>query len=188
MITNTHYIPSSKKSQNSSDNPNWIPFESFGPGSYQNPNVIIEQDYVISIPVDPVPRSGITIDASTVDGEVNTSNYEYPMGTIGAALNGVTMFNSLAAPGDVIENEVLSFDLYNGHPAGETYHYHTISQGPLEVLQKKLQIFTFKILQMCIAISWHIRNSHLVVITPASKTSKSVKSLNALRNVQGQKL
>tara|TARA_S200000501_G_C20808566_1_gene737332 strand:+ start:11 stop:1282 length:1272 start_codon:yes stop_codon:yes gene_type:complete len=122
----------------SSDNPNWIPFESFGPGSYQNPNVIVEQDYVISIPVNPVPRSGITIDASTVDGEVNTSNYEYPMGTIGAALNGVTMFNSLAAPGDVIENEVLSFDLYNGHPAGETYHYHTISQGPLEVLQKKL--------------------------------------------------
>ena len=30
----------------SSSNPNWIPFESFGAGSYQNPNVISELDIV----------------------------------------------------------------------------------------------------------------------------------------------
>ena len=60
------------------------------------------------------------------------------MGTVGAALNGVTLFNPLAAPGDIIENEASSFDLYNGHPAGDTYHYHTTSPGPLEVLQHKM--------------------------------------------------
>ena len=122
----------------SSNNPNWIPFQSTGPGSYQNPGVIVEQEFVISIPVNPIPRQGVTINASTVDGEVSTSDYEYPMGSIGAALNGVTLFNPLAAPGDIIENEAFSFDLYNGHPAGDTYHYHTTSPGPLEVLNYKM--------------------------------------------------
>ena len=127
----------------SSTNPNWIPFESFADGSYQNPNVIAEVDIVISIPVDPTPRTGNdpdfpAIDAAAVDGVVNTSDYEYPMNYIGSALNGATMYNPCAAPGDVIEDEALSFDLYNGHPGGGAYHYHTTSPGPLEVLAYKM--------------------------------------------------
>ena len=131
----------------SSSNPNWIPFESFAAGSYQNPNVISELDIVISIPVNPTVRSQIAngdsddglelIDAGAVDGEVGTNDYEYPMGVIGSALNGATMYNPCAAPGDVIEDEALSFDLYSGHPGGPAYHYHTNSPGPLEVLAHK---------------------------------------------------
>ena len=122
----------------SSSNPNWIPFESFAAGSYQNPNVISELDIVISIPVNPTPRTGVTIDTEAVDGEVGTSDYEYTMSYIGCALNGATMYNPCAAPGDVIEDEALSFDLYSGHPGGGAYHYHTTSPGPLEVLKYKM--------------------------------------------------
>jgi hypothetical protein len=117
----------------SSSNPNWIPFESFAAGSYQNPNVISELDIVISIPVNPTVRSQIAngdsddglelIDAGAVDGEVGTNDYEYPMGVIGSALNGATMYNPC--------------DLYSGHPGGPAYHYHTNSPGPLEVLAHK---------------------------------------------------
>ena len=35
--------------------------------------------------------------------------------------------------GDLSE-EQYTFDLYEGHPAGETYHYHFNTPGPLEVL------------------------------------------------------
>ena len=131
----------------SSSNPNWIPFESFAAGSYQNPNVISELDIVISIPVNPTVRSQIAngdsddglelIDAGAVDGEVGTNDYEYPMGVIGSALNGVTMYNPCASLPDVIEEEAFSFDLYSGHPGGPAYHYHTNSPGPLEVLAHK---------------------------------------------------
>jgi len=131
----------------SSSNPNWIPFESFADGSYQNPNLIEDLDIVISIPVNPTVRPQIAngdpldglelIDAEAVDGDVGTNDYEYPMSYIGCALNGATMYNPCAAPGDVIEAEASSFDLYSGHPGGGGYHYHTNSNGPLEVLAHK---------------------------------------------------
>ena len=126
----------------SSSNPNWIPFESFAEGSYQNPNVISELDLVISIPVNPTVRpeianGDIVLDEFIIDGEVGNSNYEYPMGVIGSALNGVTMYNPCASLPDVIEEEAFSFDLYSGHPGGPAYHYHTNSPGPLEVLAHK---------------------------------------------------
>ncbi|MBT6413044.1 MAG: T9SS type A sorting domain-containing protein, partial [Candidatus Marinimicrobia bacterium] len=71
--------------------------------------------------------------------EVGTSNFEYPMGSVGSALNGVNMYNPCASPPDAIEDEAYSFDYYSGHPAGPTgiYHYHTTSKGPLEVLEYK---------------------------------------------------
>lgn len=51
------------------------------------------------------------------------------------SLDSVPLFNSLAAPGDDIEDERFTFDDYNAHPAPDgTYHYHTASKGPLEVL------------------------------------------------------
>ena len=57
------------------------------------------------------------------------------MGTAGLALDGVAIYNSLAGPGDDTEEELFTFDRYNAHPSPDgTYHYHTTSQGPLEVL------------------------------------------------------
>ncbi len=119
--------------------PNHIDWYSQGNGYFQIPNAYItEQSYVISIPVNPEARPNLTIDGDAVDGEVGTSNFEYPMGSVGSGLNGVNMFNPCASPPDIIEDEAYSFDLYSGHPAGgELYHYHTTSPGPLEVLEHK---------------------------------------------------
>jgi hypothetical protein len=122
-----------------SGNPNHIDWVSQGTGYFQIPNAYItEYDYVISIPVDPVARF-IDISQDDVDGEVGTSNFEYPMGSVGSALNGVNMFNPCASPPDVIEDEAYTFDYYSGHPAGASgiYHYHTTSKGPLDVLEYK---------------------------------------------------
>ena len=130
----------------SSEHPNWIPFQETSTIDAMTPGVITELDLVISIPVNPGsdlnPARDLTINGGLVDGEVGTSNYEYPMGVIGSALNGVTMYNPCAAPGDLIEDEASTFDLYNEHPTapamGNTYYYHTNSPGPLEVLAHKM--------------------------------------------------
>lgn len=127
----------------SSENPNHIPWASQGEEYFLIENAYIaEMDYVISIPVNPVPREDLVIDEFHVDGEVtvNGVTYEYPMGSVGSALNGVNLFNPCASPPDAIEDEAYSFDLYSGHPAGSSgiYHYHTTSAGPLEVLESKM--------------------------------------------------
>jgi hypothetical protein len=116
---------------------NYADFDTSGERSdyNPNPNVIAEQSHSITIPNEPVSRE-LTIDSSLVDGDVNSDENEYGMGTVGLALNGVSIFNSLAAPGDVIENEVSTFDEYNAHPEmSGNYHYHTDTSGPLEVLE-----------------------------------------------------
>ena len=120
--------------------PNHIDYVSQGEGYFQIPGAYItEYDYVVSIPVNPEARPNLTIDGDAVDGEVGTSNFEYPMGSVGSALNAVNMFNPCASPPDIIEDETYSFDYYSGHPAGPSgiYHYHTTSKGPLEVLEYK---------------------------------------------------
>ena len=124
--------------------PNNIDYVAQEESSFQVQGGFIEAaDYVISIPVYPGTgiweARGLTIDAGLVDGDVETSNEEYPMGSVGSSLSGVNMFNPCAAPGDYIEEEQYSFDYYNGHPAGNmgNYHYHTNSNGPLEVLEYK---------------------------------------------------
>ena len=119
--------------------PNHIDWYSQGEGYFQIPNAYIsEVEYVISIPVNPEPRQGLEIGSYEVDGEVGYP-LEYPLGSVGVALNGVNIFNPLASPPDVIEDEAYTFDLYSGHPAGPSgiYHYHTTSAGPLEVLEYK---------------------------------------------------
>ena len=129
----------------SSDNPNNIEYSPQGQGYFLINNAYIEEmDYVISIPINPIPRDmNWEINNIYVDGESNTMGepgfYEYPMGSVGAALNGVNIFNPCASSPDIIEDEAYSFDLYHGHPAGSsgTYHYHTVSPGPLEVLKYK---------------------------------------------------
>ena len=114
---------------------NFVEFDTQGGQHNPNPNRIAAQNHSLTIPSNPVTRT-LTIDDDLVDGAVNTNNNEYGMGTVGLALDGVSIFNSLAAPGDVIENEVFTFDSYNAHPEmSGNYHYHTDSTGPLEVLE-----------------------------------------------------
>ncbi len=106
-----------------------------GAGYYQNPNDIAEQNIRMTIPDTPT-TSGLTIDGALVDGVVGSSTNEYGMGPTGVALDSVALFNPLAAPGDDIEAELFSFDPYMGHPEMRgAYHYHTVTAGPLEVLQ-----------------------------------------------------
>ena len=80
------------------------------PEYHQNPNEIGEQGFTFRIPLNPAE-----------DG----SHTATPLGPIGVALNGVAIFNQYAAPGDDLEEEIKTFDHYNGHPTGtDTYHYH----------------------------------------------------------------
>lgn len=114
---------------------NYTDFVAQGDGYYQNPNDISSQNIEMTILPNPRVR-GLTIDDSMVDGDVGSSQDEYGMGPQGVALDSVAMFNPLAAPGDDIEDEEYSFDVYDGHPENSgTYHYHTTSMGPLEVLE-----------------------------------------------------
>lgn len=117
------------------DHPNYADFDTSRGSQYQpNPNEIAQQSISISISDNPTAK-GITVTEALVDGTVGTSDEEYPMGAAGIALDGVGLFNPLAAPGDDIEDEKFTFDDYNAHPTGgDFYHYHTASPGPLEVL------------------------------------------------------
>ncbi|MEQ6118677.1 YHYH protein [Reichenbachiella sp. MALMAid0571] len=46
------------------------------------------------------------------------------LGPMGVSINSVVFFNQQAGPGDDIFEEVNTFDQYEGHPAGDQYHYH----------------------------------------------------------------
>ncbi len=118
------------------DDPNYEDFDySRGDDYSPNPNQISEQDISIQIPINPDSK-GLTITESLIDGTVGTSDEEYPMGAAGIALDGVALFNPLAAPGDDIADEAFTFDSYNSHPTQDDfYHYHTSSPGPLEVME-----------------------------------------------------
>lgn len=131
----THSLPPHPSYYYGEGDPNYAAFDDTRGSDYHpNPNTLTSQLIAITIPDDPTPR-GLTIDASLVDGTVGTSTDEYPMGAVGVALDSVAIFNALAAPGDDIAAERFTFDDYNAHPAPDgTYHYHTDSKGPLEVL------------------------------------------------------
>ncbi len=99
-----------------------------------NPNQIAEQMFVIRVPIDPV-ATGVTIDEDTVNLDTGDAT-DYPFGAAGVALDGVALFNPLAAPGDDIEDERFTFDSNEGHPQQQgAYHYHAVAIGPLAVLQ-----------------------------------------------------
>ena len=115
----------------------YVAFDDRGGTHFQNPNTIGTQNIAFTIPSDPTPQAGLTITDALVDTTMQTSDFEYRGGPVGLALNGVAMFAAMAAPGDDIYDEAFTFDLYEGHPAGEQYHYHWHSQGPLEVLEEK---------------------------------------------------
>jgi len=107
-------------------------------GDYrQNPNEIGTTNLDFTLADDPTPQAGLTITEALIDTTMNTSNYEYSGGPVGVAANGVSMFAAMAAPGDDIYEERFTFDRYEGHPAGTTYHYHSHTPGPLEVMVDK---------------------------------------------------
>ncbi|PIQ26893.1 hypothetical protein COW36_15970 [bacterium (Candidatus Blackallbacteria) CG17_big_fil_post_rev_8_21_14_2_50_48_46] len=133
----TQDLPPHRSHYYGANHPNYTPFDTRRGSNYHaNPNLLQTQSVTVSIPDQPVPRAHLKISSDLVDGVVG-GQYDYPMGPVGVALDGVLLFNPLAAPGDDIENEKYTFDSYNSHPEMRgAYHYHTVSRGPLEVLQK----------------------------------------------------
>jgi len=115
------------------DHPNHVAFDDRGGTHVQNPGEIVTQSFEIRIPTNPVAK-GIVIDDAAVDNVMNTNGDEYGGGGQGVALDGVEIFAAMAAPGDVLADEANTFDAYEGHPAGATYHYHFNTPGPQEVL------------------------------------------------------
>jgi hypothetical protein len=79
-------------------------------GFHANPSAISSQNYTFKIPLHPASAAVKT---------------DTPLGPIGVSLNGVPFFNQYAAGRSPLTNEVVSFDLYGGHPAqSNNYHYH----------------------------------------------------------------
>ncbi|MGZ5007636.1 MAG: YHYH protein [Methylobacter sp.] len=76
--------------------------------SFPDPGTIGVQNISMTIPISPGGKSAAM-----------------PLGVVGAAINGVSLFNNSAAPGDDIYQEAFSFDQCQGHPAGTKYHYHS---------------------------------------------------------------
>lgn len=139
VVIATNGLPPHKSYYWGSGSPNFAPFDtSRGSMYHPNPNTLAESDRSFRIPLTPVMKNNLTITNATVDGVVNTSSDEYPLGPVGVALDGVLLYNPLAAPGDKIDSERFTFDDYNAHPdMNRSYHYHTDSKGPLEVLAKR---------------------------------------------------
>jgi len=133
VVVQTDGLPPTPSSYYPASDPNYVAFDDRGGSHYKNPNELGIQNYEMSVPMNPSPK-GITIDASLVDNSMNSSTEEYGGGPQGIALNGVIIFAAMAAPGDALADEQYTFDLYEGHPAGVTYHYHFNTPGPLEVL------------------------------------------------------
>ena len=129
----TDGLPPTESAYYAEDHPNYVEFDDRGGSHWKNPGEIGEQDFSMTVPQNPIPK-GITIDASYVDNTMGTSDEEYSAGGVGISLNGVLAFAAMAGPGDVLADEQYTFDLYEGHPAGDQYHYHFNTTGPLEVL------------------------------------------------------
>jgi len=85
-------------------------YKGSNPNYNTNPNRITEQNLTFRIPVNP----------SEAGNKAAT-----PLGPIGVTVNGVCIYNQYAAPGDDLQQEINTFDHYNGHPqrVGQ-YHYH----------------------------------------------------------------
>jgi hypothetical protein len=79
-------------------------------GRAVNPNKIASQTIAATIPFAGVPGSSVTATG---------------LGVIGIAVDGTSIYNNAAAPGDSIYNEVKTFDNCEGHPDNQSrYHYH----------------------------------------------------------------
>ncbi|MEP6675776.1 MAG: YHYH protein [Ferruginibacter sp.] len=75
-----------------------------------NPNRIAQANATFKIPLNPT---------------VASTHAATPLGAIGVAVNGVSIFNQYAAGGSPLTGEINSFDQYDGHPQQQgVYHYH----------------------------------------------------------------
>lgn len=86
-------------------------YEAYNAGDFRkNPNSIVTQNLTMTIPRFP---------------EKATNHDATPLGPIGIAVNSVSIFNQYAPPGDDLENEIPTFDQWEGHPQQQgMYHYH----------------------------------------------------------------
>ena len=83
-------------------------------GMQVNPNRILEQNLTLRLPLNP---------------QIASQPTETDLGAIGVAVNGVALFNQYAGRNSTgwlpLENEIETFDIYNGHPQQRgMYHYH----------------------------------------------------------------
>jgi hypothetical protein len=137
LTLETVNLPPHKTYYYGEGHPNYTEFD-YSRGSEYKPNqfTLEEQELGFNIPLEPVSR-GLTINGELVDDTQGTSDYEYSMGPVGIAIDGVAIFNPLAADGGVVDQEIYGLDSYYAHPQENgTYHYHTIMPGPLEVLKR----------------------------------------------------
>ncbi len=107
----TKDLPDHKSMYYPSDDPLYATYDEPDNKDFKkNPGEIAAQNIVFTIPRFP---------------EEATNKEATGMGPMGVAINSVAFFNQSAAPGDDILDELNTFDQYEGHPAGDTYHYHT---------------------------------------------------------------
>ena len=111
LVISAKDLPDHKSAYYNTNNPLYESYnEPNNPSFKLNPNNILEQDIVMTIPRFP---------------KIDNSHGATPMGPMGIAVNSVAIFNQMAAPGDDILEELNTFDQYEGHPApGGVYHYH----------------------------------------------------------------
>ncbi len=106
-------VPDHKSIYFAANNANYQTFSGTTYAGYtfnKNPNSIASFNYTFKIPLNP---------------KVATTHAATPLGAIGVAINGVPFFNQYAGPNQPLTNELMSFDQYYGHPAGNgNYHYH----------------------------------------------------------------
>lgn len=78
-----------------------------------NPNEIKAQSITLTVPVRPTYEPSCQDSTQGIDA-------------LGITVNGVTMFNNQAAPGDSLATEYLTMDSHEGHPQNTgKYHHHT---------------------------------------------------------------
>ncbi len=105
----TKSIPDSKSYYYSSTDACYEAFSSTARKA--NPNKIVAQNISMTVPYSPTAAASATAT---------------PEGVIGIAVNGVSIYDNSAAPGDDIYKEEATFDKCDGHPdAFSRFHYHT---------------------------------------------------------------
>jgi hypothetical protein len=113
---------------------NYVAFDDRGGDWWQNPNTLASQDLLLRFDLEPVAK-GLTITDDMVDGSAGTHDEEYRGEFQGVGLDGTALFTGVAAPGDDIAEEELTFDLYEGHPTNlGVYHHHGANPAALAVL------------------------------------------------------
>jgi len=136
VVIKTKSLPPHTSYYWGASSPNYTAFDTSRGMQYRaNPSTLAQVNVTLTIPSSPVSKN-LTITSSMVDKVAGTSTSEYRGSPQGVALDGVQLFHGVAAPGDNIDDEAYTFDNYNAHPAGTSYHYHSGSPGPLEVLKK----------------------------------------------------